>query len=124
MCLMFSGVSDQTPAASFWSSPDIQETDFFHSTHEIVQTHPGLNPITGLPKKNRFQSSSNSGASSGANGHKYDKHLDFRTSPTAELKKNPLLSSPEECARACREGEPPRICYYHFTLEYYTVLGA
>lgn len=110
-----SGANDQTVAASFWSSPEIQETDFFHSSHEIVQTHPD---IAGLPKKNSFQTNKPS------SGHKYDKHLDFRTSATAELRKNPLLSSPEECARACREGEPPKICYYHFTLEYYTVLGA
>lgn len=52
------------------------------------------------------------------------RHLDFATSATAELRRNPNLSAPDECARACREGEPPRICYYHFTLEYYTVLGA
>ena len=52
------------------------------------------------------------------------RHLDFATSATAELRRNPMLSAPDECARACREGEPPRICYYHFTLEYYTVLGA
>lgn len=52
------------------------------------------------------------------------RHLDFATSATAELRRNPSLSAPDECARACREGEPPRICYYHFTLEYYTVLGA
>lgn len=121
----FSGVADQTPAASFWSSPDIQETDYFQSTHEIVQTHPEISPITGLPKKNRFPGSgSGLRPSSSGSGHKYDKHLDYRSSPTAELRRNPSLSSPEQCARACREGEPPRICYYHFTLEYYTVLGA
>lgn len=52
------------------------------------------------------------------------RHLDYTSSATAELRRNPNLSAPDECARACREGEPPRICYYHFTLEYYTVLGA
>lgn len=52
------------------------------------------------------------------------RHLDFSSSATAELRRNPTLSAPDECARACREGEPPRTCYYHFTLEYYTVLGA
>ncbi|XP_011177989.1 uncharacterized protein LOC105209329 isoform X1 [Zeugodacus cucurbitae] len=52
------------------------------------------------------------------------RHLDFSTSATAELRRNPTLSAPDECARACREGEPPRICYYHFTMEFYTVLGA
>lgn len=50
--------------------------------------------------------------------------LDFDRRGLDELRRNPLLSSPEECARACREGEPPKICYYHFTAELYTVLGA
>lgn len=50
--------------------------------------------------------------------------LDFDKRGLEELRKNPELSSPEECARACREGEPPRICYYHFTAELYNVLGA
>lgn len=50
--------------------------------------------------------------------------LDYSERATAELRRNPSLSAPDECARACRDGEPPRICYYHFTLEHYTVLGA
>lgn len=50
--------------------------------------------------------------------------LDFDKRGLEELRKNPELSSPEECARACREGEPPRLCYYHFTAELYNVLGA
>lgn len=50
--------------------------------------------------------------------------LDFDKRGLDELRKNSELSSPEECARACREGEPPRICYYHFTAELYNVLGA
>ncbi|XP_038116907.1 uncharacterized protein LOC119765021 [Culex quinquefasciatus] len=33
------------------------------------------------------------------------------------------LPASYECARACQEEEPPRICYY-FTVEYYIVLGA
>lgn len=33
------------------------------------------------------------------------------------------LSTAEECNRVCREGEKPRHCYYHFTLEYYTTMG-
>ncbi|EEB19131.1 L-ascorbate oxidase, putative [Pediculus humanus corporis] len=50
--------------------------------------------------------------------------VDYGVKSTAELRKNPSLSSPDECARACREGEPSKICYYHFTLELYNVLGA
>ena len=50
--------------------------------------------------------------------------IDFGQKGLLELRRNPSLSSPEECARACREDEPPRICYYHFSLELYNVLGA
>ncbi|XP_012258923.2 laccase-like [Athalia rosae] len=42
----------------------------------------------------------------------------------AELDRDPSLSSPQDCLRACKKGDPPRICYYHFTIEYYTVLGS
>nr|BCM26535.1 laccase-like multicopper oxidase 2 [Ischnura senegalensis]BDD85289.1 multicopper oxidase 2 [Ischnura senegalensis] len=37
---------------------------------------------------------------------------------------DPALSTPEECARACRDDDEPRICYYRFNLEMYTTLGA
>lgn len=50
--------------------------------------------------------------------------LDYDTRGLDVLRHHPEFSSPEECARACREGEPPRLCYYHFTAELYTVLGA
>ncbi|XP_011300921.1 laccase-1 [Fopius arisanus] len=33
-------------------------------------------------------------------------------------------STPEECARECRADEPPRTCYYHWTVEYYRTLGS
>nr|XP_046484960.1 uncharacterized protein LOC124220309 isoform X2 [Neodiprion pinetum] len=33
------------------------------------------------------------------------------------------LSTPMECLRPCRENEPPKICYYHFTLEIYSAQG-
>ncbi|KAL1377923.1 hypothetical protein pipiens_015927 [Culex pipiens pipiens] len=41
-----------------------------------------------------------------------------RTPPQSKLVR------PDECARACSERKPPRICYYHFTVEYYIVLEA
>ncbi|XP_011642479.1 laccase-1-like [Pogonomyrmex barbatus] len=31
------------------------------------------------------------------------------------------FSTPEECARECRDNEAPKYCYYLFVLEYYTV---
>ncbi|XP_050452338.1 uncharacterized protein LOC126851972 isoform X3 [Cataglyphis hispanica] len=30
------------------------------------------------------------------------------------------FSTPEECARECKDNEPSKYCYYHFVLEYYT----
>ncbi|XP_011300918.1 L-ascorbate oxidase isoform X2 [Fopius arisanus] len=33
------------------------------------------------------------------------------------------LSNPEECARECENEETPRICYYHWTVEYYRTMG-
>uniref|UniRef100_A0A0C9RPZ9 ASO_0 protein n=1 Tax=Fopius arisanus TaxID=64838 RepID=A0A0C9RPZ9_9HYME len=33
------------------------------------------------------------------------------------------LSTPEECARNCRQGAWPKNCYYHFTVEIYRTLG-
>ncbi|GJQ82110.1 Lac2 [Trypoxylus dichotomus] len=115
-------VKDQSTSASWWQSDSVDAAidngKFFSSSHGLLQTHPGgkgsvrYRPGSGSSHRKVFPSS---------NGFK---HLDYRTSPTNELKNNPSLSSPDECARACREGEPPRICYYHFTLEYYTVLGA
>ncbi|XP_049823359.1 uncharacterized protein LOC109603788 isoform X2 [Aethina tumida] len=113
-------VSDQQTSASWWQqdslNPGLDTSDFFSSQHGVLQTHPSLSG--GGPSKLR-------GGNRGSGLSDYHfKHLDYRTSATAELRRNPNLSTPEECARACKEGEPPRICYYHFTLEYYTVLGA
>lgn len=93
-------------SASWWRqeiggrafTPD--PSNFFSSSHGLVQTHP-LAP-----------------------GFLGSQVFDFGAKATAELRRNPSLSSPDECARACREGEAPKICYYHFTLELYNVLGA
>ncbi|XP_037886891.1 oxidoreductase OpS5 [Glossina fuscipes] len=83
-----------------------------------------LNSRGSLPSSARYPSLAASNTVVSPNPRSPFRHLDFSTSATAELRRNPALSAPDECARACREGEPPRICYYHFTLEYYTVLGA
>ena len=92
---------------------------FFPSAHGIVQSHP---------KTTIFQSGFGGIDNLGSRGSTVQpprtRPLDYSERATAELRKNPSLSAPDECARACREEEPPRICYYHFTLEYYTVLGA
>lgn len=84
----------------------------------------GLSRATPLGSTSSLLKNSVPGVNFGANSKSPFRHLDFTNSATAELRRNPNLSAPDECARACREGEPPRICYYHFTLEYYTVLGA
>lgn len=102
------GASDTT--ASWWTRQEVagrafppEPSNFFSSTHGLVQTHP----LGGLI-------SSPAGLAA----------ADYGLKANAELRRNPSLSAPDECARACREGEPPRICYYHFTLELYNVLGA
>ncbi|XP_026329608.1 laccase-5 isoform X2 [Hyposmocoma kahamanoa] len=116
----------------------------FSASHGLVQTHPSASDPFGSyagigstlgPSMNTFAASG--GPLSGgvrskplppltqsASGKPSFKHLDYTSSATAELRRNPSLSAPDECARACRENEPPRICYYHFTLELYNVLGA
>nr|CAI5844810.1 unnamed protein product [Callosobruchus analis] len=35
-----------------------------------------------------------------------------------------LLTPGHECVRECKDGEPPKFCYYKFTLELYETLGA
>ncbi|XP_036346171.1 uncharacterized protein LOC118755445, partial [Rhagoletis pomonella] len=120
------------------------ESPFFSAAHGVVQTHPALGNSNSLPLNgNSLGSGGVSSTLSVGSGYlnsrgnlpKFNtqrypqiantvvdpnpqspfRHLDFSTSATAELRRNPTLSAPDECARACREGEPPRICYYHFT---------
>lgn len=131
--------SDQSTAETWWRSHittpgadvPLDNSNYFSATHGLVQTHPSLSG--GIPRPPLSASTIRSGgnvnpailsATASQNPKSPYRHLDFASSATAELRRNPSLSAPDECARACREGEPPRICYYHFTLEYYTVLGA
>ncbi|CAH1399873.1 unnamed protein product [Nezara viridula] len=112
---------DPSTSASWWrqelapgqsSFPVDDESDFFSASHGLVQTHPlgpGFGPTVVDTNPSKYAPASS---------------LDFDRRGLEELQRNPLLSSPEECARACREGEPPKVCYYHFTAELYTVLGA
>lgn len=118
---------DQATSASFWSptiktdtlfSQDTSAT-FFPTAHGLVQTHPTSNVF-----RSGFGGIDNLGSRGVTIRPPRTRPLDYNERATAELRRNPSLSSPDECARACRENEPPRICYYHFTLEYYTVLGA
>ena len=92
---------------------------FFSSAHGLVQTHPEAGGF-----QSGFGGIDNLGSRGTTVRPLRARPLDYSERATAELRRNPSLSSPDECARACREGDPPRICYYHFTLEYYTVLGA
>ena len=122
--------TDQSVAESQFWTPTLKSTNlfgqaddstrFFSASHGLVQTHPdsilfqsGFGGVDNLG--GRYASTQRPPRT---------RPLDYSERATAELRKNPSLSAPDECARACREGEPPRICYYHFTLEYYTVLGA
>ncbi|KAG5670510.1 hypothetical protein PVAND_000769 [Polypedilum vanderplanki] len=122
--------SDQAASASTWWQQPITG-----GTHTVLQSHPSLSsiPTSRFPGSARAPSSSSLRSPAPTNGFPSFanpspkspfRHLDYTSSATAELRRNPNLSAPDECARACREGEPPRICYYHFTLESYTVLGA
>lgn len=130
---------DQSTSASWWNSH--LQSPLQQATHGLVQTHPALSGGITRATPSRISGSTprtppasaglrNPGPTGGfpsfvnPNPKSPFRHLDFSSSATAELRRNPNLSAPDECARACREGEPPRICYYHFTLEYYTVLGA
>lgn len=124
--------SDQSTAAQTWwghNVPPAENNKFYSATHGLVQTHPSLSGGISRPTGGTLRPSSptlgtNLPPAPNVNPKSPFRHLDFTNSATAELRRNPSLSAPDECARACREGEPPRICYYHFTLEYYTVLGA
>lgn len=117
--------ADQSASPSFWS-PSLKSTNlfaqdsatFFPTAHGLVQTHPSSAFRSG------FGGIDNLGSRGVTMRPPRTRPLDYNERSTAELRRNPSLSSPDECARACRENEPPRICYYHFTLEYYTVLGA
>ncbi|XP_060863791.1 uncharacterized protein LOC132940296 [Metopolophium dirhodum] len=117
--------NDQATAESYWTPGHVQAAqedesayaqpeDYFPSTHGLVQTHPATFSGFGSISESSHGNLPPLGYSS----------LDFDKRGLDELRKNSELSSPEECARACREGEPPRICYYHFTAELYNVLGA
>lgn len=125
---------DQSTASSWWR-PAVGSPNLFSATHGVVQTHPALSSSIPRPVASPSPSSASLLGSLGVGstprpgvltpgGKSPFRHLDYSSSATAELRRNPSLSAPDECARACREGEPPRICYYHFTLEFYTVLGA
>lgn len=126
--------SDQSTASSWWR-PSVGQPNIFSATHGVVQTHPVLSSSIPRPSPSSSSLLGTLGVSSAStprtgggiltpSGKSPFRHLDYSSSATAELRRNPSLSAPDECARACREGEPPRICYYHFTLEFYTVLGA
>lgn len=119
--------ADQSASSSYWSptlKTDVfSQTDsatFFPTAHGLVQTHPS----SGSMFRSGFGGIDNLGTRGVTLRPPRTRPLNFNERSTAELRRNPSLSAPDECARACRESEPPRICYYHFTLEYYTVLGA
>jgi len=120
-----STAADQSASSSFWN-PTIKSdlfqdnsATFFPTAHGLVQTHPSSGVF-----RSGFGGIDNLGGLGVTMRPPRTRPLDYNERATAELRRNPSLSSPDECARACRENEPPRICYYHFTLEYYTVLGA
>ncbi|XP_046744637.1 laccase-2-like [Diprion similis] len=54
----------------------------------------------------------------------HDNEIDFNEPDDGQGKYlEPNFSTPEECARACRDDEMPRYCYYQFILEYYATMN-
>ncbi|XP_059471482.1 uncharacterized protein LOC132194315 [Neocloeon triangulifer] len=122
--------SDLSTSASWWNGHESGGADFFSGGggggHGLVQNHPlgsGPSAIGGL--------STGFSGSAGGSGFGFGPSSHFGYDPLTgvgeeanELQKNPALSSPEECARACRDGEPPRTCYFKLVAENYMTLGA
>lgn len=55
-----------------------------------------------------------------------DDRKDIRKTCYVHVKPTPYLpnlSSPLECARTCKSREQPKICYYRFFVEYYSVVS-
>nr|BCM26534.1 laccase-like multicopper oxidase 2 [Pseudothemis zonata] len=101
------GSTIPTAAGTGPSSPG--NSDFFSSSHGVLQTHPLGGDLPG-GRSSSFLKPLYANAGFG---------LNFNKRPN-----EPGLSSPDECARACRDDEPPKVCYYRFNLEFYTTLGA
>ncbi|KAK2584471.1 hypothetical protein KPH14_006846 [Odynerus spinipes] len=116
---------DQSASSSFWS-PAIKSQDLYSTETDFFPPGRGLQQANAASSAFRsgFGGIDNLGSRGATIRPPRTRPLDYSERATAELRRNPSLSSPDECARACRENEPPRICYYHFTLEFYTVLGA
>lgn len=132
---------DLSTSASWWNqNSDVPrpENDFFSAAHGLVQTHPGLNGPSGLGADSGLGASALGGSGIGGSGYGFAPSSSglgntghFGHDPLTgvgemadELTRNPGLSSPEECARACRDGERPRTCYFKFVVENYMTLGA
>lgn len=129
---------DLSTSASWWNQNSDAAgpgDDFFSSAHGLVQNHPatGLGVSSGLGGSGLGTTGLGSGSgygfapstsALGGTGHFGHDLLTGVGEEADELQKNPGLSSPEECARACRDGERPRTCYYKFVVENYMTLGA
>lgn len=109
-----SETNDQVTAAQTWWSSHVANP-LTSATHGVLQSHPTL---SGRPRLSattpRIPAASNSlrnpGPTTGGfpsfvnpNPKSPFRHLDYSSSATAELRRNPSLSAPDECARACRK---------------------
>ncbi|XP_071446243.1 uncharacterized protein [Hetaerina americana] len=128
-----SATDDQnTAAASWWDGDDGFTTGLGRDP---------TGPASGPSRNNLFsspQSSLNSHFNLGGDlaggrsssffkplyGHTGGEGYGFSGTEGNRRPNDPSLSTPEECARACRDDDEPRICYYRFNLEFYTTLGA
>jgi hypothetical protein len=105
--------NDQVTAAQTWWSSHVA-SPLTSATHGVLQSHPTLSgrprlsattpraPAASSPLRS---SGSPGGFPSFANPNQKSpfRHLDYSSSATAELRRNPSLSAPDECARACRK---------------------
>lgn len=124
--------SDLSTSASWWNGNENGGTEFFGGSHGLIQNHPLGSAPSGVGLSGGgFSGPSLSGGGGSGFGFAGAASSHFGYDPLTgvgeeadELQKNPALSSPEECARACRDGEAPRTCYYKLVAENYMTLGA
>ncbi|KAF4524249.1 hypothetical protein B566_EDAN008795 [Ephemera danica] len=122
---------DLSTSASWWSqnAGAAGDSDFFSPS--LIQSQAGPSTLgssglgtSGLGGSGYGFAPSASGLGTGVPGALGFDPITGAGEPVDELQRNPGLSSPEECARACRDGERPRTCYYRFVVENYMTLGA
>ncbi|XP_031841015.1 uncharacterized protein LOC116430683 [Nomia melanderi] len=92
----------------------------------IVSTSLKLTHCQGNSYSSSWSSASASASASSASASSSSSSSSWAwpsSSSSSSFNESSLLSTPEECKRECVLGEEPKICYYKFFIEFYTVLG-